>query len=140
MRFQSFLDKVGGLPAEPAAYLAYLAVPEPGDGGALNVELIPAVKVEWDESSQSLRLYPELTGANDDTLQTLADLIDNLPFGRDIPPDARLQVQIPIVRSAEDATPTSFVEVHDIVVGSNSKEFWLLLKPRDEYPQSELPA
>ena len=140
MRLQSLLDKVATLPEEPTAYLVYLAVPEPGDGGLPNVELIPAVRVEWDEPSQSVRLYPEFTGANDDTLQSLGDLIDNFPFEGEIPPEARLQVQVPIVRSVEDSTPTSFVEIHDIAVGLKSQEFWLLLKPRDEYPQSELPA
>lgn len=140
MRLQTLLDKIATLPDEPAAYLVYLATPEPTESGETNVELIPVVKVEWDAPSQSIRLYPELADADDDTLPTLQEVMDAFPPEWEVTPGTRLQVQVPIVRSVTDARPTSFVDVHDMAVGLLSMEFWLLLKPRDEYPQADLPT
>lgn len=70
----------------------------------------------------------------------LTEMMAAFPSESEVKPETRLQVQVPLVRSVTDAQPTSFIDVHDVAIGLESMEFWLLLKPRDEYPQAELPV
>ena len=140
MRLRSFLDQVAALPEEPSAYMAYLAAPDTVEGDSIEIQLVPVVRVEWDDGAKIVRLYPELPDSDDGTMPTVDDLMANFPPDSEITPEVRLQVQIPIVRSGAGYYHLGFIEIPEIVIGLESKELWLLTKPRKEYPAEELPA
>ncbi len=131
--------KIASLPGDPADYQLYLAEPDTIDGPAVDVELIPVNKVDWEEQSRTLRLFPGEDDSDEDTLTTAADVVAEIPGEAASTPDARLLVEVPIVRPETTKVSLSFGEVHDIVVGQKSFEIWLLVRPRSEYRQEDLP-
>jgi hypothetical protein len=139
MLVKDFQAKIASLPDDPIEYQLYLAEPDTIDGPDVDVELIPVVRVEWDAQQKALRLFPEEEDSDGDSLTTAADVIAEIPEEVDSTPDATLQVEVPIVRPQTNNNRVSFGEVHDIVVGQKSFEVWLLVRPRNEYRDDDLP-
>jgi hypothetical protein len=139
MLIKDFQTKIASLPDDPAEYQLYLAEPDTADGPDVDVELVPVVKVSWDAQEKTLRLFPEEDDSDGDSLTTAADVIAEIPREVESTPGATLVVEVPIVRPETNNSPVGFGEVHDIVVGQKSFEIWLLVKPRSEYRDEDLP-
>lgn len=139
MFVQDFRLKMTSLSNDPADYEMYLADPDTIDGPQVDVELVPVVKVDWDAEAKTLRLYPERDDSNHDSLVTAADVLAEIPVEVEDIPDAILAVEMPIVRTQTDNSVAGFGDVHDMIVGEKSLEIWLLVKPRREYRDEDLP-
>ena len=139
MLVKDFQMKIASLPNEPDEYQLYLAEPDTIDGPAVDVELVPVIKVNWDVQEKTLRLFPGEDDSDEDTLTTAADVIAEIPTEVDSTPDAKLLVEVPILRPETKDYRVSFGDVHDIVVGQKSFEIWLLVRPRSEYRDEDLP-
>ena len=139
MLVKDFQMKIAALPDDPADYQLYLAEPDTVDGPAVDVELVPVIKVTWDAPEETLRLYPGENDSDEDSLTTAADVIAEIPKEVADTPDATLLVELPVVRSETTNLRVSFGDVHDIVVGQKSFEIWLLVRPRSEYRDEDLP-
>jgi|SRR6185437_7396797 len=139
MLVKDFQTKIASLPNDPAEYQLYLAEPDTIDGPAVDVELVPVIKVSWDAQERTLRLFPEEDASDEDTLPTAADVIAEIPMEVESAPDATLLVEVPLVRPEAKNYRVSFSDVRDIVVGQKSFEIWLLVRPRSEYRDQDLP-
>ena len=139
MLVKDFQAKIAALPGDPVEYQLYLAEPDTVDGPDVDVELIPVVRVEWDAEEKTLRLFPEEDDSDEDSLTTAADVLAEIPMEVEAMPDATLMVEVPIVRPQTNNSPVGFGDVHDIVVGPKSFEIWLLVRPRSEYRDEDLP-
>jgi len=140
MRIGDFLAQVAALPGEQSDYAVYLAAPDSVDGDSIDVQLVPVVRVDWESDPKAVRLYPELPDSEETSLETLEDLMGVMPLESDVPQDARLQVEEPIVRTGTGYYHVGFVDVTETIVGPTSKEMWLLTKPRSEFAADDLPA
>lgn len=139
MFVKDFRTKIASLPNDPAEYQLYLAEPDTIDGPGVDVELVPVTKVSWEAQEETLRLIPEEEDSDGDSLPTAADVIAEFPVEVESTPDARLLVEVPIVRPETKNYRASFSDVQDIVVGQKSLEIWLLVRPRSEYRDEDLP-
>jgi len=139
MLVQDFRTKIDALPEEPGEYQLYLAEPDTADGPGVDVELVPVVRVEWDAAGKAVRLYPEEDDSDGDSLTTADDVLGEIPTEVASTPDATLVVEVPVVRPDPKSVQVSFGPVHDIVVGHRSFEIWLLVRPRSEYRDEDLP-
>jgi len=139
MLVKDFRTKIASLPEDPADYQLYLAEPDTADGPDVDVELVPVVKVSWDEQGRTVRLFPEEDDSDGDSLATAADVLAEIPTEVENTPDATLSVEVPIVRPQTSSYRVGFSEVRDIVVGQKSFEIWLLVKARSEYRDEDLP-
>jgi hypothetical protein len=139
MLVKDLRTKIASLPNDPAEYQLYLAEPDTIDGPAVDVELVPVIKVDWDAQEKTLRLFPEEDNTDEDSLPTVADVIAEIPMEVESTPDATLLVEVPIVRPEMRNYRVSFGAVYDIVVGQKSLEIWLLVRPRGEYRDDDLP-
>ncbi len=139
MLVKDFQMKIASLPHEPGEYELYLAEPDTIDGPAVDVELVPVVKVDWDAQEKTLRLFPEQHDSDEDSLTTASDVIAEIPLEVEGTPDATLLVEVPIVRPEAKNDRVSFSDVCEIVVGEKSLEIWLLVRPRSEYRGEDLP-
>jgi hypothetical protein len=139
MLVKDFQAKIASLPDDPDEYQLYLAEPDAIDGPDVDVELVPVVKVDWDAQTKTLRLFPEEDDTEEDSLTTAADVIAEIPSEVERTPDATLVVEAPIVRPQTKDYDLAFSDVHDIVVGQKSFEVWLLVRPRSEYRDEDLP-
>jgi hypothetical protein len=139
MLVRDFRSMIASLPDDPAEYQLYLAEPDTSAGPDVDVELVPVVKVNWDAQEKTLQLFPEEDDSDEDGLTTAADVIAEIPGVVESAPDATLLVEVPIVRPEAQDYEIGFGDVHDIVVGQKSFEIWLLVKPRSEYRDEDLP-
>jgi hypothetical protein len=139
MLVKDFRARIASLPDDPADYQLYLAEPDTSDGPDVDVELVPVVKVSWDAQESALQLFPEEDDSDEDSLPTAADVIAEIPREVEAAPDATLVAQVPVVRPETRNYRVGFGDVHDIVVGQKSFEIWLLVKPRSEYRDEDLP-
>jgi hypothetical protein len=139
MLVKDFRAEIASLPEDPSDYQLYLAEPDTVDGPDVDVELVPVVKVSWDAQEKTLRLFPEEDDSDGDSLTTAADVVAEIPLEVESTQDATLVVEVPIVRPSTGNSPVGFGDVHDIVVGQKSFEIWLLVKPRSEYRDEDLP-
>jgi hypothetical protein len=139
MLVKDFQARIASLPDDPAEYQLYLAEPDTMDGPDVDVELVPVVKVNWDAQEKALQLFPEEDDSDSDSLTTAADVVAEIPKEVESTPDATLLVEVPIVRPQTNNYRVGFGDVHDIVVGQKSLEIWLLVKPRSEYRDEDLP-
>ena len=140
MLVRSLFTQVAALPGERSDYSIYLAAPDTVEGDTVDVQLVPAVRVDWDDELKTIRLYPELPDSDDDTIEDVDSLMANMPLEEAVPQDARLQVQVPLVRTGPGYYHLDFVDVTEAVIGTASKEIWLLTKARSEFPPDELPT
>jgi hypothetical protein len=139
MLVKDFRATIASFPDDPAVYQLYLAEPDTSDGPDVDVELVPVVKVNWDAQEKTLRLFPEEDDSDEDSLTTAADVIAEIPAVVESTPGATLSVEVPIVRPETKDYRIGFGDVHDIVVGQKSFEIWLLVRPRSEYRDEDLP-
>jgi hypothetical protein len=139
MLVKDFQAKIASLPNDPADYQLYLAEPDTADGPTVDVELVPVDKISWDPSAQTLQLFPGESDSDEDSLFTAAKVVEEIPAEVDDSPDATLVVKLPIVRPETEKFDLSFGDVHEIVVGEKSAEIWLLVRPRSEYQDEDLP-
>ena len=139
MLVKDFRTKIASLPEDPADYQLYLAEPDTAEVPDVDVELVPVVKVSWDEQGRTVRLFPEEDDSDGDSLATAADVLAEIPTEVENMPDATLSVEVPIVRPQTSSYRVGFSEVRDIVVGQKSFEIWLLVKARSEYRDEDLP-
>ena len=139
MLVKDFQTRIASLPGDPEEYQLYLAEPDTIDGPDVDVELVPVVKVSWDAAAKTLTLFPEEDDSDGDTLTTAADVIAEIPTEVASTPDAILRVEVPVVRPRTNNAPVGFGDVYDIVVGQKSFEIWLLVRPRSEYRDEDLP-
>lgn len=139
MLVKDFQTKIASLPNDSAEYQLYLAEPDTIDGPAVDVELVPVIKVSWDAQEKTLRLFPEEDASDEDALPTAADVIAEIPMEVEGAPDATLLVEVALVRPETKNYRVYFSDVRDIVVGQKSFEIWLLVRPRSEYRDQVLP-
>ena len=139
MLVKDFQAKIASLPNDPADYQLYLAEPDAIDGPDVDVELVPVIRVDWDAEEKTLRLFPEEDDSDGDSLPTAADVIAEIPAEVERTADATLRVEVPVVRPGTGTYQVSFGDLHDIVVGQKSFEIWLLVRPRSEYRDEDLP-
>jgi hypothetical protein len=139
MLVKDFRTKIAALPEDPVEYQLYLAEPDTADGPDVDVELVPVVRVEWDAAGKALRLYPEEADSDGDTLTSADDVLAEIPEEAAGTPEAMLVVEVPVVRPGPQNVRVSFGPVHDMVVGQRSFEIWLLVRPRSEYRDEDLP-
>jgi hypothetical protein len=139
MLVKEFRMKIASLANDAGEYQLYLAEPDTADGPDVDVELVPVIRVSWDAQEKTLRLFPGEDDSDEATLTTAADVTAEIPVEVDSTPDATLLVEVPIVRPETQNVRLSFGDVHDIVVGQTSFEIWLLVRPRSEYREEDLP-
>ena len=139
MLVRDFQKKIASLPEDPAEYQLYLAEPDTIDGPDVDVELVPVIRVDWDPQGKAVRLFPEEEDSDADSLPSAADVTGEIPTEVETVPETILQVEVPVVRTTGKSYSVSFGDVYDIVVGKESLEVWLLVRPRSEYRDEDLP-
>ena len=140
MLLQSLLDLVSAIPEDPSGYMVYLAAPDTVDGDTIDVQLVPVARVEWKPEAKAVRLYPDLPESDGDTLPTLDDVMADFPKEWEMTPDIEVQVEVPILRPGPGYYHLGFVDIQGVVVGAESREVWLLARPRNEYPIDSFPV
>jgi hypothetical protein len=140
MRLQSLLDVVSAIAEDPSDYMVYLAAPDTVDGDAIDVQLVPVARVEWKPEAKAVRLYPDLPESDGDTLPTLDEVMEYFPKEWEMTPEIDVQLEVPILRPGPGYYHLGFADIQGIVVGPESREMWLLTRPRNEYPVDSFPA
>jgi len=107
------------------AFSVYLATP---DLDGVDVDLVPAERVEVDYEKGEARLYPASTSADADSVDTTGD--NNL----------RLMVEVPLLRTEACGDAIRLVELDGLHVGAASEEVCLLVVPANMFAAGLLPA
>jgi len=121
------------------AYTAYLAAP---DADGTDVDLVPVGRVELNEESKEVRLYPASTSTDTDEVEPepyLGMVLSQLPGEVTDDNDFRIMVEIPLLRDEPGRERVRFTELVDLYVGRKSEEAWLLVRPPSEFASGVLP-
>ena len=143
MRLREFFEKVRRLPAESLGYPLFIAAPDTVDGDSVDVQLAQVGQVRESAENGQRCLVPNseaLDEASSGPYDTLDALLQALPSGLLDEDDTPLVVKLPLDRDKPGHMHLSNAEIRDMHVGEASQEVWLLVRPRNEYPNESLPG
>ena len=147
MRLSELYAQVLNAGAAAMAFPALLAEPDQTPGDDVDVLLSEIGWVEVDDDAGEIRLYPKSAVTEetpDQNLFSVERLLEQLPFdiGEEIsgPGDLRIVVELPLLRDGFGLLRKALTDVCGVHVGPESEELWLLVRPKDEYPNDQLPA
>jgi hypothetical protein len=133
--------------AEALAFSVLIAEPDETPGDDVDVLLSEIGWVEIDDIAGEAKLYPRSAVSEatpDQNLFSLERLLERLPSDvseyMGATADARILVELPLVRDGVGLLSKALVEVCDVHVSHEIAEAWLLVKPKAEYPRDQLLA
>jgi hypothetical protein len=147
MRLSELYAQVLNAGAEAMAFPVLLAEPDPTPGDDVDVLLSEIGWVEVDDYAGEVRLYPKSAVTEDTPDQNLfcvERLLEKLPFdvSDDISEtaDLRIVVELPLLRDGFGLLRKALTDVCAVHIGREAEELWLLVRPKEDYPNDQLPA
>lgn len=123
-------------------YALYLAAPDSTPGEDADVFLCAVGRVELDFDRAEARLFPASDEEDDaaEPLPYLGMVMEKLPVDINGTNDLSLVVEVPLDRDTAEKEPVSLSDLADLYIGDKSREAWLLVRPRSEFKDDDLPA
>lgn len=121
------------------AYELWLAEP---DRDGTDVDLASVGRVEIAYEAHEARLYPASTGTDlieVDPEPYVGIVLSKLPQAAVGEGDLHLLVETPLIREGVADSEIRFSEIMDVHIGTESREVWLLLRPRSQFAAEWLP-
>jgi hypothetical protein len=142
VRLSDFNTQVQPVRSNAHEYEVQIAQVDPTPGDDIDVQLSEIGWVELDYEAGQARLYPRSAVTEttpDETIPTLEELRQLLPVDDTGDGNLLVLVELPLDREGPGLIRTSLEEIQHVHVGSESREVWLLVGPKDSFG-SVLPA
>jgi len=147
MRLSELYAQVLKAGADAMAFSVLLAEPDQTPGDDVDVLLSEIGWIEIDDDAGEVRLYPKSAVTEetpDQNLFCVERLLEQLPFdvSDDISEtaDLRIVVELPLLRDGFGLLRRALTDVCAVHIGRETEELWLLVRPKEDYPNDQLPA
>lgn len=132
---------------EALAFPILIAEPDDAPGDDVDVVLSEIGWIETDDVAAEVRLYPKSAVSEatpDQNLFCVERLLEQLPSDvsdyMGATADARILVELPLMRDGVGLLRKALVDVCDVHISREVEEAWLLVKPKADYPSGQLPV
>jgi hypothetical protein len=147
MRLSELYAQVSKAGTETMMFPVLLAEPDLTPGDDIDILLSGIGWIEVDDYAGEVRLYPKSAVTEqtpDQNLFCVERLLEQLPadVSEEISDaaDLRIVAELPLLRDGFGLIRKALVDVCDIHIAREAEELWLLVRPKDDYPNDQLPA
>ena len=142
MKLSQFFRQLSDINDDLDVWSLNLAQPKTVESEGDYVIVAHLKKIEVDLAAGQVRFIP---GYRDDELNfpgpsIPAVALESLPKRASADTDLTLLAQLPLIEVPREKKERTLVEIEALHVGMESQEAWLLVRPLDQYPASELPT
>ena len=136
MRLSDFHAQIQSVRSNAHEYEVQIAQVDPTPGDDIDVQLSDIGWVELDYEAGQARLYPRSAvteSTPDESIPTMEELQQLLPIDDTGDSNLLILAELPLDREGPGLIRTSLEEIQHVHVGSESREVWLLVGPKDAF-------